>query len=92
MKNPLNDYMIEHSIRNGEMAELVGVSYSTLHRYRRGEICPSLEVARKIYTATKGKVPLTFWGYTLFNGKFVRGPKVYKHRLKQAKYSPYSGD
>lgn len=92
LSNPLNDYMNEHNILNGAMAEMLGVSYSTVHRYRHNGIVPSLDVALKIYKVTGGRVPLIFWGYTIVNGKFVRPPKAHAHRLKGAKYSPFKDD
>ncbi len=92
LNNPFNDYMLETGMLNGEMAKLLGVCYSSVHRYRHSDAVPGLDIARKIYHVTGGKVSMAFWGYTIKNGKFIKSPKTYKHRLKQAKYSPFTED
>ena len=92
VKNLLDEYMTQGEISNTQMSKLLSVSYTTVYNYRQGNICPGLDHARKIHHVTKGQVPVSFWGYELVKGKFVKTAKQYSSKLANARYVPNQGD
>lgn len=57
----LRDYLSVNAIRQGCFARLVGVRQPTVSRLVSGKTRPSLDLALRIETETKGKVPASVW-------------------------------
>lgn len=57
----LSAYLEPDDRTQDALAERVGCSQPTIHRYVSGDRFPDAETARKIDTATAGEVPFSTW-------------------------------
>jgi plasmid maintenance system antidote protein VapI len=57
----LTEWMWIMAMSANEVADLVGVSASSIHKLRRGFVAPSLEVAICLHTLSNGYVNLWHW-------------------------------
>lgn len=57
----LHTYLQERGISQRDFARLIGVDPGIVSRLSRGLMRPSLELAAKIETATRGKIKAVSW-------------------------------
>lgn len=62
MDTPLASYMDREKIGDAEFAALIDKDRTLVNRLRRGKVRPTLDMAFKIESATKGAVPVNAWG------------------------------
>lgn len=56
MEHPLRTYRAEHALSIDALADMVGVSKSTISRVETGEQAPSVALIRRLVFATGGAV------------------------------------
>ena len=57
----LDQYMTENKVFEVNLAQKLKKHRSVIGRYRRGEVTPSLKVAKAIQKITKGAVTMEDW-------------------------------
>ena len=57
----LAEYMDKNGLTDAELAAILGKDRTTVSRYRRGDITPSVEVIKAIHAATRRAVGFEDW-------------------------------
>lgn len=57
----LRNYMSEKDITEADLAAMVGVNQSTIHRLARGQFLPRVDLADRIRVATNGRIKFPDW-------------------------------
>jgi len=70
MKNLLEKYLKDKNLKSSQFARIIDCNPGSVRNWRLGIKDPSPSYAWKIHKATKGEVPITYWGFTIINGKF----------------------
>lgn len=78
------DYLKSSGQSMTKFADRVGLSQSYLSELSSGRKTPSLETAYDIFTASGGKIPLTYWLFRDADGNFDPKAKQ-KPRTKSEK-------
>ncbi len=72
MANLLETYLKDKNLRPADFSRLLKCSWSSVHKWAHGQCRPGHTYAWKIHRLTKGEVPITYWGYTIINGRTRR--------------------
>ena len=68
----LEKYLKEKNLSQSQFSRLMKANPASVHAWVHGKGIPRAETAWKIHRATKGEIPITYWGYAIINGKFKR--------------------
>ena len=69
MENLLKKYLETHGLRQSEFARIIDCHPSVLCAWYYRKSVPHASNAWKIHKATKGAVPISYWGYTISKGR-----------------------
>lgn len=69
MDNLLDKYLKEVNLNTPQFARIMNCNPGAVRNWRLGLSVPNATHAWNIHKVTKGKCPITFWGYTIINGK-----------------------
>jgi transcriptional regulator with XRE-family HTH domain len=75
LTNLFQKYLEQEGISATKFAKLLGVNPSTVYGWHKGGMSPRPAMAWKIHTLTKGRVPISYWGYEVRQGKLFK-PKA----------------
>lgn len=71
-ENLLDKYLKEKNIKPSQFARMMKANPASVHSWTHGKTKPRAETAWKIHKATKGHVPITYWGIVIINGKMKK--------------------
>ena len=70
MENVLEKWMDDTGMNSNKLAIVLKIHPSAIFRWLSGQSNPTSHHAYKLHKITKGRVPLTYWGYVIMpNGK-----------------------
>lgn len=72
MFNLLDKYLKDKNISSSQFSRMMKCSAAAVHTWRHGKSKPNPAYVWKIHKATKGMVPITYFGYAIINGKIRR--------------------
>ncbi len=72
MDNILLKYIESKGLRQSEFARIIDCNPSLVYSWCKKKVMPQKVYAWKIHKATKGAVPITYWGYTMSRGRIKK--------------------
>lgn len=72
MENLLKKYLSAHNLSVSNFARLMNSAPSSVYNWTTQDVVPNPLTAWKIHKLTNGEVPITYWGYTIYNGKIKK--------------------
>ena len=72
MSNALKKYMMDKDLNSANLSRMLKCHPTAVFNWVHGKGAPCKINAWKLHKLSKGAVPITEWGYSIINGKFVK--------------------
>ena len=69
MGNVLRIWLERQKLNSAELSRIMKCNPSGVHKWVHGTGCPNSSNAWKLHKLSKGEVPITYWGFTIIDGK-----------------------